>query len=369
MIIGIDAGCLGIRDKRLEVGVYNVVKNLLIQLSSLDKKNKYLLYSFYPIEESLMQGFGKNMQNIVLSSFGWLKLVLPLRLAFDRPEIFLALNQAMPAKLFFQNYKTVGIFYDIAFEKYPEYYPGTSEKHKRDSRNLARNANFLVSISKSTKIDLEKYYKVSSNKIMVAYPGINSKYRFQNVNLPIVKKPYFLFVGAFKRSKNIPILLKAYEKFNLENKNYKLVLAGGDKWLDPEIKKTLKNLDQKVKQNIINLGFVDEKILMYLYKNAFAFVSPSLYEGFGLTFLEAQSARIPVIGSNKGSLPEILGKSALLVEPFDQNQLLQVMKRLVENKKLRQKLIKAGYINSRKYSWKLFAKTVQSAIGYVAKKR
>lgn len=366
MKIGVDAGCLGVRDERLKVGVYTVVKNLLIELGKSDKKNSYLLYSFYPIERELLAAFGRNMKNIVIPSRGWLRISLPLRLLKDRPDVFLAANQALPVQLPFARYKTVGLFYDIAFEKFPSLYSyaASVKKHRDNSKYLAQHADLLLAISKSTKKDIEDFYHILSKKILIAHPGIVALKKQSSYKS---KKPYFLFVGAFKKSKNIPVLLSAFATFRKKSKkDYQLLLVGGDKWLDPEIGKTLASLDKNTQKNIVQLGFVDEKRLVSLYSSAVAFVSPSLYEGFGLPFLEAQSLDCPVIASNQGALPEVVSTSGILVDPTNHAEIIRAMEKISFNKSLRLSLIKKGKQNIKKYSWKTFAKTVQSAIEHVA---
>ncbi len=363
MYIAVDAGCLGVKDKRLKVGVYTVVKNFLIELGKIDKNNKYLLYSFHPIEKSLLKEFGLQMQNIVLPAIGWLKVGLPIRLLLDKPDIFIAANQAIPFKLPLSSYKTLGIFYDIAFEKYPELYSyaASVSKHRINSRYLAENAESLIAISESTKKDLVDLYKIPKGRITVAYPGINPEVRSKKQEARR-ENPYFLFVGAFKKSKNISTLLLGFNIFlQSQAKKYDLLLVGGDKWLDPEIERVMSTFSAETKKHVKNLGFVDNKKLASLYKSAVAFVSPSLYEGFGLPFIEAQSLGCPIIGSQRGSLPEIIGKSGILIDPKNSNQLAQALKTMT-NSSSRKRYIQQGKINAKKYSWKSFAKQVQSAL-------
>ncbi|HEX8965694.1 MAG TPA: glycosyltransferase, partial [Patescibacteria group bacterium] len=145
--IGVDAGCLGIQDKRLKVGVYQVAKNLLIELAKIDNKNQYLLYSFYPINKKLMRELGPQMQNIVVSpSRGWTKLWLPLRLFRDRPDIFIGLSQSLPQRIPSNRYKTLLLMYDLAFEEYPQSYRDYSRISKITSLAVM-SADKIITIS------------------------------------------------------------------------------------------------------------------------------------------------------------------------------------------------------------------------------
>ena len=388
MKIGVDAGCLGIKDERLKVGVYNVVKNFLIELVKLDKDNIYLLYSFEEIDKNLMAKFGKNFRNIVVRpKKGWLKVWLPLRIFLDKPKVFLALNQSVFGSRFFfldfarvfdsevehlsaqtrrdqndkaRGMKIIGFIYDVAFEEFPEMYvPSSVPKMSKNSKDLAMRADHIITISEWTKKEIIRLYKVNANKIHVEYPGVS-----------ILTHPrgglekdgnYFLFVGALKKSKNIPLIIMAFGEFLKKTKEkYYLYIVGGDKWLDKEINKTIKKLD--LKDYIKIFGYVNDKTLLKLYKEAFAFISPSLYEGFGITLLEAMSLSCPVIAGNNTAQKEVVGEAGLLVNPNDLNSVKNVMLSMVNDKYLRSSLIKKGLERSKLFSWNKFAMNVYKKI-------
>lgn len=368
MKIGIDAGGLGVKDEGLKVGVYTIVKEALIQLSKIDSQNTYSLYSFYPIDPQLMKNFGKNMHNVVVRpSRGWMKIWLPIRLFFDNIDIFIGANQAVPLRLPFSTYKTVGIVYDIAFEKYPELYAyaASVSKHRYYSQKTAEKSDKIIAISQKTKDDLVDVYKTPPQKITVAYPGI--------VELPDVKpythkNEYFLYVGALKKGKNIPTLLKAYEEFRKTSKRkIDLYLVGGTNWMDPGITGVLEQISAEIRSDIYMLGAVtDSTKLSALYRGAVAFVCVSLYEGFGLPFVEAMSVGCPVIASNRGSIPEIVGEAGILKDAYDKKGLAESMTKVATDKKLRHSLAEKGKTQSKRYSFKSFAKAIYSAIESLA---
>ncbi len=368
MRIGVDAGCLGVKEEGLKVGVYNIVKQTLLEISKQDTKNTYFLYSFYPIDASLMRELGKNMKNIVVRpARGWMKLWLPFRLLLDRVDIFFAANQAVPLRLPGSGYKTIGVVYDIAFERYPELYAyaASVQKHRFYSKETAERSDIVIAISQRTKDDLVELYNTPKEKIHVAYPGI--------VPLPEVKPykeqfPYFLYVGAFKKGKNIPTLLKAYMGMRKKSKKRMLLLmAGGTNWMDPEITKVITTIPSNIKSDIRMLGAVtDAKKLSSLYRGAIAFVCPSLYEGFGLPFVEAMSVGCPVVGSTRGSIPEIVGNAGMLVEPYDTKVLANSLEKIASDSTFRQTLSKRGKEQSKRYSFKTFAKAIYSAIENLA---
>lgn len=364
MKIGVDAGCLGIKDEKLKVGVYTMAECLLKEISKLDKTNEYILYSFYPIDNKILQNFSQRIKNIVVKpSKGWMKIWLPLRLTKDKPNVFLALGQSFPKKIsFLHSTKVIGFIYDLAFENFPQMYNKSLEKLQLQTKKLVKDADIIIAISETTKKDIIEKYKVNSQKIKICHLGVLEELKPQGEKY-VSKFPYFLFVGALKPLKNVPTLIKAFSIYAKNDKdNHQLFLVGGDNWLDEKIGKTLKEIPENVKEKIHFLGYVDNETLLKLYRGARAFISPSFYEGFGLPFLEAMASGCPVIGSTSGSIPEVVKDAGLLVDSKDEKELCNEMIKIVENKKLREKLIKNGIKRSKEFSWGKFAKEVLSII-------
>ncbi len=358
MLIGVDCGCLGIKDKRLKVGVYRLAINLLETLGKLDKKNTYLLYSFYPIEKPLLRKFGSKMKNIVVRpARGWMKIWLPLRISRDKPDVFLALGQAIPRYLRFDKKPyTIGFFYDLAFEKFPKMYIESLSKLKKNSREAAMKSDVILTISESSKKDIVKIYNIKKSKIKVSYPGIPQEFSTAGEKYKS-KKPYFLFVGSLKKTKNVPGIIKGFLFFLEKSKlDFDLYIVGGDRWFDREIEQSTKNIKF--------LGFVNDKKLVALYRGAVAFVSPSFYEGFGLPILEAMVIGCPVIGSNAGSIPEIVGDAGILVNPKSYEEIGEAMLDISKNPKKRKAMIKKGISRAREFSNTSFAKDVLNLMNH-----
>lgn len=350
--IGVEAGCLGIKDERLKVGVYQVTFNLLQQLGKSDRKNEYLLYSFLPISKEVLSHFGKRMKNILVRpTFGWNYLALPLRLLKDKPDFFLGPSQSLPA---FLPCPSIVIVHDLGYEHCPEFYKDFQKLRNNTQRAIGK-ASRIIAVSEFTKKDLRETYQISEEKISVAYEGIDPIFRPQ----PQIKiaKPYFLFVGALKKSKNIPRILQAFAEFlRLSKKDFSLVLAGGDLWLDKEIAPMIKKFG--LKDEVKFLGFVPKKNLPGLYSGATAFVSPSLYEGFGLTLLEAMACGCPVIAANTGAQPEVIGEAGILIDPENVSEITRALIKIATDLNFRQKLIGLGLARAKKFSWKKFSEEI-----------
>lgn len=352
-VIGVDAGCLGVKDERLKVGVYQVAKNLLIELALQDNKNQYLLYSFYPIDRKLMSSLGSRFKNIIVKpSRGWMKVWLPLRLFKDRPDVFVGLSQSLPARLPGISYKSLLVLYDLAYEKFPEFYTDYFRLRKNTTFAVSQ-ANKIVTISQYTKKEVLKEYPKAKDKIEVACLGIRSSL---NTVKYTNKNPYFLFVGALKPAKNLPTVLKAFSLFSRTNKKpYDLFIVGGDKWFDVRIRGELDNLSKDLQKRVHFLGVVPDKKLWELYNGAKALLMPSLYEGFGLPAVEAMTSGCPVIASNAGALPEIIGDAGLLSSPKDEKKFAEYMRQVTIDAKLRSDLKQKGLKKAKEYTWTSFA--------------
>ncbi len=353
MIIGVDAGALAISDERLKLGVYWVNVNLLRELGKIDRKNTYVLYSFAPIGREVMADLGLRMINKVLTpQKGWFSIRLPLELATHPVDIFLGLSQGIPHS----TSHNIGFIYDLGFLHYPEAYPGSQKKLTRLTNDLVRRSDHMVTISQAVKNDITKCFGVSNKKITVAYPGVDETFTPTG---PVYrgKNPYFLFIGALKRGKNIPTLLKAFDiLLKQAKKTVDLVLVGGDYWLDPEISRTIKNL--QIQARVKRFGFISDTKLAQLYRGTIALVSPSLWEGFCLPAAEAMACGTPVVGSTTGAFPEIVGPAGILVAPTDKQALSDALVVVATKKELRQKLATAAIARAKKFRWKTMAQTV-----------
>lgn len=346
MRIGIDAGCLGVADKRLKVGVYSVTTNILTELSKIDNKNTYLLYSFKSINKKFISSLGDKFQNIVVRpSIGWATLWLPLQARRDKLDIFIGINQYMPS-LPNSTWK-IGFIYDLAFLNYPDFYKGSYNKIAKNTENLFRESDEIVTISSTVKKEIEKNFLNKKKKIHILYPGTN-------VNVKSKKsKDFLLYVGSLKKGKNIPNIIRAFDLFvKKTRKETRLIIVGGDPWRDKEIDSIYKTLPNSTKKKINFKGHISNKQLENLYSEALVFISPSYYEGFGITHVEAMSAGLPVIASNRGAMREVIGDGGIFVNPEDPTAIYEAIHNLLTNKTLYKHISAEGLKKSKKYSWK-----------------
>ena len=242
--------------------------------------------------------------------------------------------------------------YDMIHELYPELFPNKNKISER-KKNLTRKADIILSISENTKKDLIEIYDVPENKVKVVYLAnslISSNCLTIDKLIEIydINKPYLLYVGSRNSYKNFGMVLDIYS--NHFSDNFGLICFGGNAFNKVELKKIA---SIKTSHKVMQLSGSDD-LLASLYKHAFCFVFPSLYEGFGIPPLEAMSMGCPVIASNASSIPEVVGDAAILFDPHSKDKLIDAIESLYNESK-RNDLIKRGFEQEKKFSWNKMA--------------
>jgi glycosyltransferase involved in cell wall biosynthesis len=252
--------------------------------------------------------------------------------------------------------------HDISFLHYPQFF---SLKQRlwhwwQDYALQAKSAKHIIAVSEYTKSDLIKYLNIPEKNISVIYSGIGPEFKKIPQNDPELTNyqltngltnPFFLFVGTLEPRKNLPTLIKAFALFKQNPKfsEYNLVIAGKPGYkaelIHETAKKSCVEADIKFFENVLDC----ERPL--LYNLATAFVFPSWFEGFGFPPLEAQACGTPVIASDRTSIPEILGDSAIYFSPWNISELAGKMEIIATDKILRQNLIEKGQGNVKKFTW------------------
>lgn len=233
--------------------------------------------------------------------------------------------------------------------------------------NLASlRAHSIITISNFSKNEIIKYLRIQPKEILVAKCGVDRLKLDDSINIQL-DKPYFLFVGNVKPHKNLYNALLAFEIILDRIDNIKFCIVGRrDGFLtgDNSISH-LVNSSEKLRENVIFTGHINDKELAFFYKNANALFFPSMYEGFGLPPLEAMSMGCPVLGSNSSSIPEICGEAAVYCDPNDVKDMSEKLGEIFGNSELRAKLIERGYRKVQEYSWDTFNKTVTSHLSKI----
>lgn len=230
----------------------------------------------------------------------------------------------------------------------------------------ARRADLIIADSQYTRRDVVRRLGVPSERVRVIYLGCSPSFApvKDACRLEAIRRKYglpgdfVLYLGGLDRRKNVSALIKAFAA--LEG-NLSLAIAGkahsSTDTLYPNIARVVE--EAGVKDRVVPLGFVPEEDKPALYSAARLFVFPSLYEGFGLTPLEAMACGTPVVCSRASSLPEVVGDAAITFDPGQVGELIQAMGRMLGSEQVRKEYQEKGLRQARSFPWR---KTAEEAL-------
>jgi glycosyltransferase involved in cell wall biosynthesis len=359
MIIGFDGSRAFNKNK---TGTENYSYLLLKNLSEIDSKNQYIVY-LRPGKFDIPNIFPENFIFKTLNyPYLWTQLGLAMELFTNPPDLLFVPAHTLPI-IRPKGIKTVMTVHDLGSEYLPSHHQLKQSLYlKFITHYQMKSVNKLIAVSIATKNDLIKKIGVPESKVEVIYEGL----RFEDAKrvekgfieqtlgkYNLKGKNFFLFVGTIQPRKNLARLIEAFaivKQLYTIPKDFKLVLVGDSGWKNSDIYKLPEKMS--ISSSVKFLGRVNDRELGALYSSAEGFIFPSLFEGFGLPILEAFHFGCPVITSNISSLPEVAGDAALLVDPYQLNDLIKAMEELVINDDLRDRLIDKGYSRVKKFSFK-----------------
>ena len=224
-----------------------------------------------------------------------------------------------------------------------------------DTRYVKR-ASHIIAVSENTKSDLVKYLNMPESKISVIYNGVDHNifkpYDVRLNNIRLRHRPYILYVGSERRRKNLGRLFESFAALKREFPDLMLVKVGSlgrSKRFRNDTIKQLSSLG--IAGDVIVVDHISELNLAYYYSSAALLAYPSLYEGFGLPLAEAMACGCPVVTSNTSSLPEVVGEAGIMVDPYDTSSLVRAMRRVLVDRELRDKMVRKGLEQSKKFTW------------------
>jgi glycosyltransferase involved in cell wall biosynthesis len=227
-------------------------------------------------------------------------------------------------------------------------------------KHLARRQNAIVAVSTSTAKDVERFFGIPVAKQTVILNGLDH-FRFNPCDRMVARqkaeetwslnKPYFLYVSRLEHpAKNHVRLIEAFNRFKAaKGSDWQLALGGSD-WHGSEVIHAAASASPYAK-DIRFLGFVSDEALPDLYRAAGAFVYPSLFEGFGLPPVEAMACGCPVISSAAGSLREVVGDAATIIDPESVESIERALGRVAIDGTERDRLVTLGFKNAKRFDW------------------
>jgi glycosyltransferase involved in cell wall biosynthesis len=250
--------------------------------------------------------------------------------------------------------------YDMIHEVFPDHF-GRKDSIQSRKKMLADNAEQIIAISENTKKDIIHYLDIPEDRIQVIYlaDSLSGRINADHPTVPCtmnVPEKYLLFVGNRSGYKNFSFLLEALAPVFKKNGKVHLICAGGGAFLksEREMMRTM-NLSTRVHPYP-----ADDETLWFLYKHAYAFVFPSLYEGFGIPVLEAFSSGCPALLSDTSSLPEVGGDAAVYFDPADRDSLTDAIDRILSDEIFRDEMVLKGEKRSKLFSWEKTAEMTKT---------
>ena len=268
---------------------------------------------------------------------------------------------------------TVVVLHDVNFRDIPKLVPSAVQwaYNRRWAYNMivplaVRSASRVITASQFSKERIIAELDLPDDKVVVIHEGplLNPGHTAENM-WPAIKQKYsitgecFLSISSGLPQKNLNRLVHGFIEMKKKSRgHWQLALVGCE--LDDEIEAYLER--EGYREDVVATGFVSDSEKAAFLNNSTAYVFPSLYEGFGLPALEAQSFGLPLAASRFGSLPEICGDGAIYFDALSIESIADTMLELSESEELRDNLIQAGYENVTRFSWQSAAKETLSVL-------
>lgn len=353
--------------KRFQTGIGNYQDNITFNLIQIDKKNHYILiHNDDEVINRLKEKY-RDHQSVSIYKINagpaTIKQYLILEGTLRKLNPDILITDIITAPILYNKNIHISI-HDIIYEHFPQYANlHIKAFYKILMPYLLRKAKKVITVSKFSQKDISKRFNIKNNKFIITYNAIDSKvfYKCKKSEVEKIKKKfkikgnYYISVGNIRPHKNIKTLLKAFETLkDIKETNEELIIVGdvdaslGNNYREQLIENINKN---KYKQYIKRLGHISKEDLTILLGGSIALVHPSLFEGFGLTPLEAMACHTAVISSNAASLPEVIGDAGLMFDPLNIEALSKKMQLISKDKKLRDNIIKKGTKRVEDFSW------------------
>ena len=352
-------------DEKQGIGMY--VLNLLDNLFKIDQKNEYVLFFRKTKYLNRYDKYPKVKTELVKipNKFLWDQLAIPIVIKKYRLDMLFNTKFSVPL---FVSCPTAMVMHGSEWYIFPEHYSKVDVFYVKVMMPLfLKKAKIIISVSKSAKNDMIKYAKADPTKFRVIYLSYNKRFKVikdekylnkiqEKYQLP---EKFIMFVGRIFPSKNVSNLIKAFSKIT-DKIPHKLLLVGGVRW---KYHKTLELIqDSDIADKIIRKDWIEPSDLPGFYNLADLFVFPSKYESCPAPPLEAMACGCPVITTRRGGTPEVVGNSAIFVDPSSPDDISKGILIILTNHEIKESLIQEGFKQIKKFSWEKCAKETLKAL-------
>lgn len=369
---------IGIEGQRLfrekKHGMDMVALELINNLQKIDNKNEYVIFVKPDVDRDCMHETA-NFKIVELSGGAypfWEQFALPKAASKENCDILHCTSNTAPINT---KIPLIITLHDIIYlesisilKKGGTYYQKIGNMYRRFvvPKNV-RKSKRIITVSHFEKDRIRNFfgYPEEDKTLVAVYNGVSEYFKIidDKEELDRVKKLYNLpdeflfFLGNTDPKKNTPGTLKAYSEFikKSDKKIPLLMLDFGSDYLN----KILTNIgDPELRKHIQLTGYIKNTDLPAIYNLCTVFLYPSLRESFGIPPLEAMRCGAPVISSNTSSMPEVAGRAAHIIDPFNPKEIAKGIEKIISDDNYRKSLIEKGLVQSAKFSWKKMAENV-----------
>lgn len=343
-------------------GMDLVILELLLQLQKLPSKHQFYVFVNEQEDKKVLSD-SENLKiiNVPESPYPvWEQYYLPRALKENSIDILHATSNTAPV---FSPVPAIITLHDIIYMEKLSLKSGTLYQRAGNIYRrwnvpiVAKKAKCLITVSNYEKNRIDTFFEFPEDKVKVIHNGVRPHFipiekaeareKLKSYNLP---EQFILFLGNTDPKKNLTHVLLAFQNFLTTNdSSLKMVMP------DFGEEKLLQLLDsinaRRLRKNIHLTGYIPNEILPGFYSLATFFLYPSLRESFGLPILEAMACGCPVITSVTSSMPEVAGQAAMMVDPQDIRSIEEAMKKVFNDRTLREKMVRQGLIRASDFSY------------------
>jgi glycosyltransferase involved in cell wall biosynthesis len=256
------------------------------------------------------------------------------------------------------------VVHDLTYMYFPELVEDKNLAHlRRVVPRTMKEADFVITVSNAVRDELIREFNIDP-ALCIATPIPPEQVYFDKHNVNVFKKyklpmkKYIFFIGNMEPRKNLATLIEAYRLLPTElKKEYGLLLGGGKGWKSEKTRAALEAA-QAAGENILHMGYIDQKDSPAFFQQASLFVMPSIYEGFGMPVLEALAGKTPVVASDIPVHREAGGDGVLYADPSKPTEFRDRIVELLTSKKLQSELLKKADTHLQTFSWEKNAQTI-----------
>lgn len=318
-----------------KAGIHFYTKQFIARTISQYPHNQYFIVLPYPYGELAIE-------EVIVPIKPWLPFhqrirnftSIPKAVINLKPDIVVEMAHFGPFRLP-DSISQFTVIHDLTPILFPQWHDRLSTiMHKALLPKILKKATRIITNSVQTKRDVMDYLPQVKNKIMVAYPKIIAHQNLdsENDNSPKKHDKYLLAVGTIEPRKNYVLLIKAFNKLAKKYSDIQLRIVGYKGWKSQEFFDLIQR--SSFKDRIFLEGYTSEERLDTLYRNAYAFVFPSLYEGFGMPLLEALGFGLPIVCSDLDTSREICESAAFYFPKNDEHELVKLLVQLLDDRSL-----------------------------------